>query len=221
MTGRDEAPTAEEIWILQEDFWVKQEMLHIVRAVQQSVGHFAKVDVKKEEPKPEGVQPDAVVKRFENGLWEFTFYIEQPKDASLPVISAKSTIKNISPSHAVQPLSAAHGSKPLTFFLVQGTVRYQMLVTGEPLPWNVPYPIGQRAPDNLNLLKDFELEQEFDWSNAPVRRVDALRTAKQSHRTARKLLEQNEIFKSDAPAPVCAPHPPPRPPVGRAPSPAV
>ncbi len=216
LTGKNELPppTPEEIWILQEDFWVKQEMLHIIRAVQQSVSHFAKEDVKKDEEKPAGVQADAVVKRFSNGVWEFTLYIEQPKDASLPVISAKSTIKNISPSHAVQPLSSARGSKPLAFYLIQGTVRYEMKVTGEPLAWNVPYPIGQRAPDNLNLSKDFELEQDFDWSNAPVRRVDTLRTARQSHRTAKKPLEPNPIFQTTATVTPGAPSPAPRRPNG-------
>ena len=192
-------PTPEEIWILQEDFWVKHEMLNILHNVQQSVARFQHVEVKADEPKPEGVQKDAIVQRFSNGLWEFTFYIERSPDSGRNVLSPKSTIKNVSPTHAVQIVAEARGTKPLEFLLTQKEFPpYTLQVGDTPLAFNETHELSylkKQTVDNLDVSKPFELEQKFDWSNAPIRRIDALVTAKQSHRTAICALEPNPIFK--------------------------
>lgn len=190
------APTPEEIWILQEDFWVKREMLNIIRTVLHNAALFKPVEVKADEAKPEGVQKDAVVRRFTNGVWEFTLYVENAGGRS--TLSSKSTLKNVSPDRAVRVVSEARGTKQLEFKLVQGDSSVTFQVGGEPLDYNhsMPLPsLAQLRVDNLDLSKDFGLEQKFDWSNAPIRRIDALRTAKQSHRTAICALTPNPIFK--------------------------
>ena len=197
-------PTPEEIWIVQEDLWVKREMLNILHNVQQSVATFKRVEVKDNEPKPEGVQKDATVQRFTNGLWEFTFYIERSPDSGRSVLSPKSTIKNVSPTHAVQIVAEARGTKPLEFLLTQKAIPpYTLQVGDTPLAFNETHELSylkKQTVDNLDVSKPFELEQKFDWSNAPIRRIDALVTAKQSHRTAICALEPNPIFKvTDAP----------------------
>ena len=230
-------PTPEEIWILQEDFWVKHELLNVIRKVQQGAGRFKRVvEVKeppeslpvvggaillglpkpppppKAEPRPESLLPDAVVHRFSNGVWEFTLYVET-KD-NKPVISAKSTIKNVCPTRNIQPVSAARGTKGLEFWLTQQQNRVKLpIVEGEFLGWYDGTPGHQdtfmpwkldKSFDTFDLTKEFGLEQAFDWSNAPVRRVDILRTVQQSHRTAKGTLVPNPIFK-EAAAPTLGP----------------
>jgi hypothetical protein len=222
-------PTPEEIWLLQEDFWVKHELLNVIRKVQQGAGRFKPVvEVKeppaslpllggaivlglpkpppppKAEPIPEGLQ-DAVVRRFSNGVWEFTLYIVTK--GNKPAISAKSTIKNVSANRNILPLSAARGTKGLEFYLTQQVRVPLPKVEGEFLAWydgsegrkDSYTPWKQDISfDNLDLTKDFGLEQSFDWSNAPVRRIDMLRTAQQSHRTAKGPLVPHPIFKETA-----------------------
>jgi hypothetical protein len=211
VVGREKAeqvkgpPTPEEIWLLQEDLWVKRELLNILHTVQQNAARFKPVEVKADEPRPDGVQKDAVIHRFTNGTLEFTLYVENKGNGS--VLSPKSTLKNVSPDQAVQVVSEARGTKELEFNLVKvnkegvkvkngPTVTFT--VGGEPLAYNQSMPLTSlpERVDNLDLSQDFGLEQKFDWSNAPIRRIDALVTAKQSHRTAIGALNPNPIFKS-------------------------
>jgi hypothetical protein len=176
-------PQLEEIWILQEDFWVKKEMLRIIREVQRGAGRCKLVEEK------EGVR------RFRNGNWELKLVV---KDKAL---SAESTIENISPTKAPLPMGGKD-SKALIFRLVQGdSPPFDLKLTGEPVKPGEPLPLLPLMPKDshpeqrLDLSKSFDVEQVFEWSNAPVRRIDALRTAKQSHRTAKSSLVQYPPFK--------------------------
>jgi hypothetical protein len=185
-----EDPALEEIWILQEDFWVKKEMLRIVREVQQGAARFKRVE-DKDDPKE--------VRRFRNGTWEFKFVVEGNK------ISNRSTLKNISPARAALPLGSKE-SRGLRVQLRQGDSPPLVLeVAGEPVPFDGPPlefkesdPKGWEKPlevTRLDLSQPFDLEQVLDWSTAPVRRIDALRTAKHSHRTAKSTLVPYPPFK--------------------------
>jgi hypothetical protein len=181
-------PLPEEIWILQEDFWVKKEMLRIVREVQQGAARFTAVEVK-DDPK---------VRRFRNGTWEFNLIIDGNK------ISNDSTLTNVSPSHAALPLGSKE-SRGLRVQLRQGDgLPFGLEITGEPVAPPTPKKFRELDEKNwgkpvevkgLDLSKPFDLEQVLDWSNAPVRRIDALRTAKHSHRTAKSSLVPHPAFK--------------------------
>jgi hypothetical protein len=181
-------PLPEEIWILQEDFWVKKEMLRIVREVQQSAARFKPVEEK----------GDPKVRRFRNGTWEFKFIVEGNK------LSNESTLTNVSPSRAAVPLGGKD-AKGLRVQLRQGdNLSFGLEISGEPVPSNKPKMFKELDEKNwgkplevkqLDLSKPFELEQVLDWSNAPVRRIDALRTAKHSHRTAKSSLVPHPAFK--------------------------
>jgi hypothetical protein len=188
--GKDD-PLPEEIWILQEDYWVKKEMLHIIQEVQQRAARFKRVD-EKDAPK-EGL-------RYRNGDWEIKLIVEGN------TISNMSTITNVSAAKAPLPLGGKE-SKALRFQLRQGAGAPLVLqIAGEPLvpetalefknadpkEWEKPKVIDER----LDLSKPFDLEMVFEWSNAPIRRIDALRTAKQSHRTAKCSLVPYPAFKS-------------------------
>jgi len=75
---RSNAPTQEEVWLAQEDYWVRREMLVIVRQALDSVAVFKPVEEKKEEKKeakkePEKL-PDGIAARHvpRNAAWELT-----------------------------------------------------------------------------------------------------------------------------------------------------
>jgi hypothetical protein len=182
-----EPPTPEEIWLAQEDFWVKKEMLNIIHNVQQSVGRFKSL------PKVEG-DPENVY-RFSNSVWEFKLVIEKDKKSNDYLIAAGSTLKNVSPTHAAMALGRE--AKGLTFRLTQpGVDPFEFNVAGEALPFGQEFKIKPTPVARLDLRNPFGVEQQFDWSNAPIRRIDALKTVKQSHRTAKSGLLPHPQFKT-------------------------
>ena len=176
-------PTAEEIWIAQEDYWVKRGLLNILRAAQQSAGRFTLI-ADKDAPKN--------VHRFQNGIWEIKLIIDQTKT------NPASTIKNISASRTVQALASSRGSKGLMFRLTQGNSQsVPLVIEGEPLAYGESRELKKAYPlAGLDPAKEFGLEEELDWNNAPVRRVDALLTGKHSHRTAKAPLVPHPAFKA-------------------------
>ncbi len=132
----NEAPTREEIWLAQEDFWVKKDLLDVVRAVVDGEARMEPVKIDPKEPLPEGLDPKKVLSRhrYRNHIWEIDLIIERGADRRDKVISGHSTIKNIHPGQRILPL-ANPLQQPLFFRIRQG--RNQPLVftvTGEPLP---------------------------------------------------------------------------------------
>jgi hypothetical protein len=178
-------PTVEEMWLAQEDFWTKRELLRIVREAVASVARFQEVAEDKDKDKPEGI---AGRHHFKNTLWEIDLMLEK-QGRNQWLISGRSTIKNVHPAGRTVPLSASPSSGGLHFSVKQGNKRVPFRVDGEPLP------VGATAAfrkswkiDTINFEKPFELEQDFEPANCPVRELLDLELGKHSHRTNSPLL---------------------------------
>jgi hypothetical protein len=190
----------EEIWLAEEDFWVKREMLRIVRAALDAYSHFKPVDIPKDEPMPEKAAPRY---RFRNPSWEITLVIEEGKDSkgrTTAVVSERSTIKNVSATKRTQLVANARTGMGLKFLLTQNGASKAIEVAGEPLAYNASTPFKKPIPvDSIDLKKSFGLEQVLEYATSPIRRIDDLRTAKNSHRLAFVALKHNEALYKEPP----------------------
>jgi hypothetical protein len=132
------------------------------------------------------------------------------------VISDKSTIKNINISGRTQALANPRTNKGLLFSLEQtrGKGRYEMEIAGEPVQAGQQATL-KRTYDTapVNLAEPFEVEQVLVWELAPVRRIDRLELAYQSHRTVSTDLKARDDLKkldpdtTEAPAATPGTHP--------------
>jgi len=194
------APTQEEIWLAQEDFWVRREMLYLIRQAMDAVALFREVPQPKGDKPPEG----AVAKRvFRNANWELTLLLERAPTGRGVVISERSTIKNINIDQRTQLLANAQGTQGLPFrFQQAGSAAYKDIrISGEPVPFEKEAPISKEkisvAPVELNdPNKQFFIEQLLDWEISPVRRVDMLAVARHSHRTITDGTKINPTLKA-------------------------
>ncbi len=186
---KDAVPTMEEIWLAQEDFWVKREMLSIVQAAQAEYSHFQPVEVPKDEPLPDKI---VARHRFRNPYWEITLLVEESKGRT-SIISPHSTIRNISKTGRTLLVGNARTGQGLKFTLNRGISTFTMTVAGEPLPPNGFVEFRQPiTSDSFDFRQPFEMDQVLDWATSPVRRIDELRTAKNNHRLAFKPLKHND-----------------------------
>ena len=206
---RSRAPTREEIWLVQEDLWVRREMLAIVRNTIDDIARFheEEPDPKKakEEKLPEGILGQRV---FTNANWQLKLLFAKADRGPGWVISPKSTIKNVSASKKTQPLALPGSNAGLPFRLIQGGGGYDMYVSGEPMPFGKEMPLPKTySTDPVNLKEKFEIEQLMSWEICPIRRIDHLALSAQSHRTVTTALKIRDDLKAldpeakdDAPA---------------------
>src|SRR5205085_7495160 len=130
---KERPPPREEIWLAQEDFWVKRELLNTIKDALDAVRKMSWKEVKD--------LPAGVVSRYrfrnESAGWELDLLIEQGegKGARQLVIGKGSEIKNIHPSRRIQALANPRTAKPLAFLLRQGPATATLKIEGEPLPW--------------------------------------------------------------------------------------
>jgi hypothetical protein len=182
----------EEIWLAQEDFWVKRELLKIVQAALDEYATFKPVEIPKDEPMPEGNYLSR--HRFRNPNWEITLLIEKAKEkgAMVTAISPHSTIKNIAASKRTQLVANSRTGKGLRFLLSQKGPGVPLVVEGEPIPYGGSVEFKRATfVDTIDFANPFTLKQVLEWATSPIRRIDDLRTAKNSHRLAAKALVVN------------------------------
>ncbi len=196
-----ETPTREEIWLAQEDFWVKRELLIVVyqAMAQQALMEPVEIDEKKE-PMPKGVEARH---RFRNKNWEITLNIR--KNEKGLVLGGDSTIKNIHPSRHPQALTSAKG-RGIWFNVAQDNVRTTFEVRGEPVSWNetkhfsaedYPEPVyGIRWDKEWLKEHPIFVSQGFDQTNCPIRRINAIELAKQDCRTFVWPLQPNRLLEA-------------------------
>lgn len=183
-------PTPEEMWLAQEDFWVKRELLTVVRNTLDHISAFTRA---KDAPPP---QEYAAQHTFKNRNWEITLLIE--KEGNTRFISEKSTIKNVDPSRRILSLTDPISKKGIRFELRQGDVNYILTVNGEPLAPGQSITFNRRSRvDTVVLDKPFDLYQKFDWFNSPIRRIDDIKLAYHSHRTANIPLKPSGHFPTE------------------------
>ncbi len=194
-----EIPTREEIWLAQEDYWVKRELLYTVWGcvAQQAAMEPVEIDEKKE-PMPQGVE---VRQRYRNKNWEITLHIRKGKNGM--VIGRDSTIKNIHPTHQPQALTSAKG-QGIWFNIGQDNVHTTFEVRGEPVSWSdkknfseedYPNPLSGFKWDK-DYLKEHPIfvSQGFDQTNCPIRRINAMELSKQDCRTFIWPLQPNHLL---------------------------
>ncbi len=194
-----EIPTREEIWLAQEDYWVKRELLYVVWGcvAQQAAMELLEIDEKKE-PMPQGVE---VRQRYRNKNWEITLHIRKGKNGM--VIGRDSTIKNIHPTRQPQALTSAKG-QGIWFNIGQDNVHTTFEVRGEPVSWNdkknfseedYPNPLSGFKWDK-DYLKEHPIfvSQGFDQTNCPIRRINAMELSKQDCRTFIWPLQPNHLL---------------------------
>jgi hypothetical protein len=190
--------TVEELWLAQEDLWVQRDLLYIVRDALGYVGNLWPVPAS--EPivglaggaalayDPDFVQPleaaqaaakdapkDALFYQVYRGAnWEVALVIEKKGD--VPVISTKSTIKNINtmrrtlPTAHVrfQPFHANERGENETGDLV-------FTAQVERLGWNEVANVKEEVPFKLfNTERPVRLREDFDWQSSPIKRIDQI-----------------------------------------------
>lgn len=201
---RSQTPTAEEIWLAQEDYWVRRELLYMIRQAMDAVALF------KEQPAAdqEGKLPEGIVSRkvFRNANWELTLLFEKARDGRALVISDQSIIKNVNSGERTQVLAHPKTNKGLPFRLIQDRSVAEIRIAGEPLPYSRETTLKQKYPvAPVDPSRPFYLEQVLDWEISPIRRVDALMLGHHSHRTVTAGLKANEELKKLEPPPEEAP----------------
>jgi hypothetical protein len=216
---KNNAPTREEIWLAQEDIWVKRELMRVIRQVLDEQARMVEVKVDSSEPLPAGIQSR---RRFRNTTWEIDLLIKKGEQQGDQFISEHSTIKNIHPGKRTLPLANPQ-QEPLQFRLTQegGTRPVDLKITGEPLPpWEPPAskdkPDGKEqekphvaefnwkeplrvAVTTLDFRKPFAVAQVLDWYGSPIKRLDSIKLGYQSSRTITMALKPNTNLPQDGP----------------------
>jgi hypothetical protein len=200
----NEIPNREEIWLAQEDFWVKKDLLRVVRAVLDSVGRMELKgqELKRQDPKVRDIPPGTELSRhrFANDSWELTLVVEQGNQRREKLVGPQSTIKNIHPGHRTLPLASVYTQKGLQFRVKQRGYEALLTITGEPLPWDKTANFkGTQNLGQIDFTQPFTVEEDFDWFDAPVRRIDALQLAWPSSRTVTAGVKSNDRLPQDLP----------------------
>jgi hypothetical protein len=211
-TGSDDAPapTREEMWIVQEDYWVKRDLLDVVKEVLDTSAKMKLVEqVRPGQKDPEGKlrENDLGRFRFRNDTWELDLIIEpgEGENRRDRIISGRSTLKNIHPGNRTLSLANPHNQAPLEFVIRQGElINERLRINGEDMAPNQAMPLaGQKKITNLtgNFKPEepFTVHQVFDWYTSPVKRINGIHLAYQSARTAHVPLKSNDALPADPP----------------------
>lgn len=200
----EKLPTREEIWLVQEDFWVKRELFYDIYKTMSFLAYMPRLPIEDKKSLPQGV---VARYRYGNQNWDLTLHLRKNKSGQI-VIGGDSTITNVNPSRRPQTLTSAKGTG-IIFNVVQDQVRSSFEVRGEPVGWN-----ETRA---FSMGKDYEplsginwermeerpitVSQGFDRTNSPIRALRAIALAKQDCRTFHWRLQPNQVLAQlDAPA---------------------
>ena len=194
---RGSTPTAEEVWLAQESFWVKRELIRdILRAIQ-SIGMMTPDTIAKDEVTPPEVKAR---KRFYNSIWEVDLMFESQEREKF--ISPRSKIMNVHQDQRILPLDNPVAGSTTEFVLRQGTTVVPLRAQGEPLGFGQVREFLKDKivlPFSFDINKDFTLEQVFTSKNTPIKMIYALEIARASHRMANlKLVSRSaNVLKKD------------------------
>ncbi len=188
---------------MQEDFWVRREMLVIVYNTLSNIALFQEEKVDPKEKLPPGILGRRV---FKNASWQLNLLFVKAARGLGWEISPLSTIKNISASKKTQPLAVPGSSGGLPFQLLQDGAQYTMRIAGEPLAFDKEMPLSKTPISTVPVdLRDpkkaLYIEQKLIWEISPIRRIDRLALAAHSHRTITSGLKIREDLKMLDPEP--------------------
>jgi hypothetical protein len=195
---RNGQPTAEELFLAQEDFSVKVELLRCLRKaldgaarMEEGPSGFWHETLALAEPPAK----DNARRVFHNANWELTLLFET--EGNKTFIAADSVIRNVNVSRRTLLVSNPTTKGALEFVLRQGGNEKKLQLKGERLAWGKEAKFGDRFTcDVIDPSRPFTVEQVFDWSTSPVRRVDDVRIPALSHRLAAVPLKPHPGFKA-------------------------
>jgi hypothetical protein len=192
-------PTHEEVLLAQEDFWVRREMLNMVRMALEGVREMKEVKGDKRLPKRDPKDKKTPVRRriFRNAYWELDLHFKDGKGTRW-VISDESTIKNISADGKTLPLVDLSTGGGLPFAVTQADGSGSIVtwrITGEPVQPNQTRKLKEFNPAGVDLKKPILIHQYLFWEISPVRRIDVLALGTHSHRTVTAGLKASEELK--------------------------
>lgn len=170
---RNETPNTEDVWLAQEDLWVKRELLRAVRQANDSVAVFKRQDPP---PKPDKSKGEVDLQTFTNPIWRI--------DAAVAAHEGKSVLRLRLTNHS-RRRQEVRVDFDVSFRGTQATER--VVVDGEPLAPGASF--EKEVPLTLSAqLGNAEgvagIRQIFDWRTAPVKRVDQMVTGYHCPRTA-------------------------------------
>jgi hypothetical protein len=166
-------------------------------------------------PRPETGTTIKARHRFRNASWELDLLFVEANGKLQ--ISNNSTIRNVHVSKRIQALSTPPAQKgrqrgPITFMVRQypegersNPREFKLDISGADQAADQFTPIGSAMEGKARSIEvafdpnlPFEVEQVFDWSACPVRRIDDIRTCYNAHRTAdRPLKPHRTLYKPD------------------------
>jgi hypothetical protein len=204
-------PDNEECWLAQEDFWVKRELLYVVRDAMSMAARLDPVadakdkteepsakdakdaSAKKEEPLAKDAKDAKVLGRqvFRNASWEVTLVFDKDEKNQLR-ISPDSRIKNIHVSHREQTLGNPAVPIDGAFFRIHQNESSRVFhFEGEKVPWDKERSLGvdKGFPiSSFNPKQPVELDQVFDRGDTPIASIDEIRIPYVSNRNANRPL---------------------------------
>ncbi len=203
-------PDAEECWLAQEDFWVKRELLYVVRDAMALAARLEPVpdaSDKKDAPAKDAKDAKYLGRQvFRNASWEVTLLFDKDEKGQMR-ISPDSTIKNVHVSHREQTLgNPAVPIAGVYFRLRQNESGRDFYFTGEKVPWDKERTLGVDGGflvSSINPKQPVELEQVFDRGNTPIASIDEIRIPYVSDRNANRSLvaaKPERFGKKDAAA---------------------
>ena len=218
--GFQHSPSKDDVWLAQEDLWVKRELLRVVRDANDSVARFKQVkpgdDAQPEkidplaEPvnftkaagqataaakaKPAKIPDEPNHRVFRNQNWELDLTLAK-NEAGKYVVRGK--LKNITNRRQILAETV------FKVFLQDHGDSYALVsINGEPIAANDSMPIKDViVPDSVSVRELYGVEQVLNWRSAPVKRIESLVMGYFSSRTAdRKLIGPRFITQAAAEA---------------------
>ncbi len=191
-TAWQKTPSKEEIWILQEDYWIRRELLSLLRESVASIATFHPVPG--EHPVPAGASGRY---KAANAFWELDLIFENGGRS----ISKKSTIRNVHIQQRPQPIADPRTGIQTEFAFYQNQFRKvtKIKMDGEVLPFGKGQPFPKEYPNEgaVDFNKPFDLVQIFYPGTSPIRVLDSLELPFNSHRTTTSKLVARSTLKKE------------------------
>jgi hypothetical protein len=168
--------TAEEVWLAQEDYWVQRELMRALKQANYTVGHFTPVAG----AKADSSKNELARQRFENPNWQLELALVRAEGKFLLTGKITNIGKRRQQLGKIYFWVRVH--KDPTAAPVALEVQGEALGVGKEWPINPDqkvYLTGLfRNPEGV-----FDVEQIFDNSTSPIRRIDQVAMFMHSHRT--------------------------------------
>lgn len=189
-------PTDEDVWLAQEDIWIKRELLRVVKNANDLVGVFrGPKPAEKDKPAPKLPAGEEIVDRkvFHNPYWELDLVLTRGGQNKHFL---RGTLKNVGKKR--HPLGIYFAVSLQRGYNVQPCY---LMVDGDPLgvgdTVQVAFQDEKRTLLNVDLYNPsglYRVEQVFNWRSVPVKRIDVVQLAHSAHRVANRTLKQYPAF---------------------------